>query len=239
MKKINNWGFTLIELIVVITIIAILATLSFIAYSSYIKESHDTVRKVAVNEIARSVLQYDVKSSLKPKALGLVKVFDQYPIDPVNFLGYQYNVNSSEAPTWSKTLWWKWFVVCTNRPLEKFSDDNGNLLPDYLSWLDENRNRKDFIEGKLQNRIGKNYEDIGFNVPMWYYCEGTTTSFNSLVSWGGNDSIGTANCSTTLLDSSKKGEDLGKACKIIFNDTRDNQAVWPSPTAWTPFTIEK
>lgn len=235
-KSPKAW-FTLIELIVVITIIAILATIWFLSYISYTKMARDSGRKVAVNEIAKAVINFDTVSSLKPKSLWFIKNFDQYPIDPVNNLWYQYNVNSSESRAWNDKLWGKWFVVCTNRPLEKYSDDNGNLLPDYLDALDPISNRKDFIEGKLQNRSWRNYTDVQINEVMGYYCEWLTTSFSSLVAWWWNDSVWTENCSQTILDPTKQWADLWKSCKIIFNDLYENQAVWTSPTQWTPFTM--
>ncbi len=237
--KINtskSW-FTLIELIVVITIIAILATIWFLSYISYTKMARDSWRKVAVNEISKAVINFDTVSSLKPRSLGFIKNFDQYPVDPVNNLWFQYNVNSSESRAWNNKLGWKWFVVCTNRPLEKFSDDNGNLLPDYLDSLDPISNRKDFIEWKLQNRNGREYENVEINQVMWYYCEWLTTSFSSLIAWWGNDSIWTENCNQNILDPNKEGAELWKSCKIIFNELYDNQAVWSSPSPWTPFTM--
>ena len=226
-------GFTLIELIVVMTIIAILAAIGFVAYSNYIKSARDTDRVTAVKEIAIAVDTFD-PTGLKPVRLWLLKDFKKYPTDPTNNLWYQYNVNSAGKSGTNKNLWGKWFMICTNRPLEKNSDDDGNVKTDFMDVLDISKDRSKFINGKLQDKNGTKYEDVTLNKVMGYYCEGVTTDFASLVAGGGSNSIGTQTCSSDILNPTKEEKERGAACKVVFNMSYDNQAPGASPSAGTP-----
>lgn len=228
----RKW-FTLVELIVVITIIAILWAIWFLAFSAYIKQARDSDRISAVKELSIWVETFD-STSLKPTRLWLLKDLKKYPIDPSNSLGYQYNVNSAWKSVTNKNLWWKGYVICTSRPLEKYSDEDWNTDPKYLDAIDLIKDRKLFIDWKLQTKDWSKYKDVWINETMWYYCMWVTTDFSSLIAGGWSNSIWTQTCNTDLLNSTKDSKELWQACKIVLNMNYDNQAWGSSPSAWTP-----
>jgi prepilin-type N-terminal cleavage/methylation domain-containing protein len=49
--KINDFGFTLVELIIVITILAILSAIAFISFQGYTKSSRDSNRLATLKNI--------------------------------------------------------------------------------------------------------------------------------------------------------------------------------------------
>jgi len=236
MKKINKHGFTLIELIVVITIIAILATLGIWALQKYLSDARDTKRISDITEIEKALVTSNSKW-YKPVSLGqIADEFKEYPTDPDNGYGYQYNVNSKGASSRYRNTSWKGFVVCTNRPLEGFSSQDGDLLPDYLDDV-EIDDRSRFISWKLRNTVSWTRTDIGMNEVMWYYCSWETDDFSSLVAWGWDNSHGTANCDVNILNPDLDDSEKWAACKIIFNQDYTAQAIWDSPAPGTPIDL--
>jgi len=231
----SKW-FTLVELLVVMTIIWVLWTIWILWFTKYIEGSRDTKRVADITEIEKTVITFNTKW-YKPTHLWLlVDEFKEYPVDPDNWLWYQYNVNTKWASPKLKKASWKWFVICSNRPLEKYSDTNGDVLPDYLNDLEFDE-RNVFIWWKLRNMVSWKPTDIEINTTIAYYCLWQTDDFDSLIGWGWSNSLGKTNCDITSLDPDLDDSELWKACKIIFNADSSAQAVWESPAPGTPFTI--
>jgi len=236
MKKLCKKWFTLVELLVVMTIIWILSTIWILWFLKYIEWARDTKRVSDVTEIDKAVTTFNTKG-YKPTHLWLMlDDFKVYPTDPDNWLWYQYNVNTKWSSPKLKKASWKGYVICTNRPLEKYSDTNGDVLDTYLDDLEFDQ-YWDFISWKLRNKISWKPTDIEMNTTIAYYCVWETDDFDSLIWWGGSNSLWTTNCDIASLDADLDETELWKACKIIFNADSAAQAVSESPAPGTPFTL--
>ena len=235
-----NWSkwFTLVELLVVMTIIWILSTIWIMAFTKYIEWSRDTKRVADITEIETAVITFNTKW-YKPIRLGLLADdFKEYPVDPDNWLGYQYNVNTKWSTPKLKKASWKWYVICTNRPLEWYSDTNGDVEEDYLNELEVGDYNK-FIGWKLRNKISWKPTQIEINRTIGYYCLWQTDDFDSLVWWWGSNSLWKTSCDQSILDPDVDLDQLWNPCKIIFNADSSSQAVWESPTPGTPMTLSE
>lgn len=236
----NLKAFTLIELMVVITILWVLAAIWIASYGSFIASSRDTKRVSDITEITKSLQTFDERWYMPVRLSLITKDFDEYPTDPSNKFWYQYNVNSSWTPSWSSRVGWKWFVVCTNTPLEAYLDNDGNLLNSYLEDMELSTARDEFIAWTLANRSSgwsTDLEPIALNRTIWYFCSWKTSSFDDLLAWGGSNSVGQENCSESLLNPSNPEASRWSACRIIFNQNIDWQALWASPSQWTPIPL--
>lgn len=234
--KTNRKAFTLVELIVVMTIIWILAALWIIWFAWYVRDGRDTSRITDVTQIKKSIDLVTAKW-FAPRNLTQLKELEEFPTDPQNGFGYQYNTNKPQTAVNSRKAAWKWFAVCTNVPLEKYTDSDGSLLSDYLEDIDYGERDK-FIVWKLQNRVsGNEVVDVEINKTLWYFCAGNTTSFDDLLMWGWSNSYATQNCSAELLSVNAEEGVKGSTCRIVFNAIASNQALWESPAAGTPFEM--
>lgn len=234
--KKNNSAFTLVELLVVITIVGILAAIGIVSFQKYISWARDTQRVADITEIEKLVTTFNT-NGYAPKSLGLLDdSFKEYPVDPDNGFGYQYNANTKWASSRYKNATWKGFMICSNRPLERYSDQNGDVLPDYLDKLEVD-DRSKFISWKIRNTVSGSREDIAVNEVIAYYCVGQTDDFSSLVAWGGSNSLWTANCDSTILNPDLPISERWAACKVVFNADSSAQATGESPAAGTPFTM--
>jgi hypothetical protein len=197
----------------------------------------DTKRTSDIHEIEKVIITINEKW-LKPKSLWMVAdQFKEYPTDPINWFGYQYNVNTDTASSRYKKLSWIGYVICTNAPLEKFVDKNGDVLPDYLDKLEIDDYSK-FVWGKLNNVVSWKKVKIPVNTTIAHYCLWETDDFSSLVAgWGWSNSLWTESCSESILNPDLEWDELWKACKIVFNAEKTGQANTANPAPGTPFTM--
>lgn len=65
--KIQNKGFTLVELIVVITILAVLATIGFVSFTGYSQISRDSKRKADISLINKWLQVYQTRNDIVPE----------------------------------------------------------------------------------------------------------------------------------------------------------------------------
>lgn len=65
----QQWGFTLIEMMVVVTIISLLATMGLISYSSTTKNARDGKRKADLEQIRSALVLYRVDVGNYPASI--------------------------------------------------------------------------------------------------------------------------------------------------------------------------
>jgi Tfp pilus assembly protein PilE len=237
MIKTNKSWFTLVELVVVIVIIWILASIWIASYKLLIWWANDTKRVSDLHEIEKVIITINEKW-LKPKTLWMVAdQFKEYPVDPINWFWYQYNVNIDTASSRYKKLSWKWYILCTNAPLEKYIDTNWDVKSDYLSDYEVDT-YNDFVWWKVRNIVSGKPEAITPNLTIWHYCLWETDDFNALIAWWwGSNSLWTENCSESILNPDLDWEELWKPCKIVFNAEKTAQASSTNPAPGTPMPM--
>lgn len=71
LKKLNNRGFTVIELLIVIVVIGILATLVVTTYSGIQEKNRDTQRKTDINNLRAKIETYQAQSGNYPTLANL------------------------------------------------------------------------------------------------------------------------------------------------------------------------
>ncbi len=233
----NKKWFTLIELVVVITIVWILWTIWVASYVFFIGWANDSKRVADMHEI-ETILKTVNSKWMKPKSLWMIAdQFTTYPVDPINGFGYQYNVNTDTASSRYKKLSWIWFVLCTNAPLEKYIDNNWDVLTDYLDDY-EFDSYWEFVWWKINNVVSGKPTKITPNLTIAHYCLWETDDFNALIAWGGwSNSLWTENCSESILNPDLEWDELWKACRIVFNQERTAQASTTSPAPGTPYAM--
>ncbi len=117
--KIQNRGFTLVELIVVITILTVLATIGFVSFVGYSQVSRDSKRKTDISLINKWLQVYQTRNSFVPEPSeqkvyiknGTKKLLIQWyakidvlrkisvsdAIDPIDNRYYTYTTNASKT----------------------------------------------------------------------------------------------------------------------------------------------
>ncbi|MFA5136908.1 MAG: type II secretion system protein GspG [Patescibacteria group bacterium] len=66
MKKIKEYGFSFVEILVVITIIGIIAAIGTVSYTQFLMQSRDAKRKGDLEQIRAALEMYKSKNNLYP-----------------------------------------------------------------------------------------------------------------------------------------------------------------------------
>ena len=90
--KINNKGFSLIELLAVVAILAVLVTVGISAYSKYVEDSKRTmyakIAKDYINEARVQISSKEIKKISNPTYsyyISIEKLSDNDPLEPSPF----------------------------------------------------------------------------------------------------------------------------------------------------------
>ncbi len=146
-KKLNNQGFTLVELIVVITILAILWTIAFISLQWYSAQARDSKRVSDISNIKKSLELFSLNTWKYPKpdsyntvsytweliwyqwtvweqvTKNLSRNLNKKPIDPLTQEEYTYSTINSQ--TEFEVLW-----LYENNLTSLFREFNSDLFPE-------------------------------------------------------------------------------------------------------------
>lgn len=144
MKKTQNKGFTLVELIIVITILAILATIAFVSFSGYAGQSRDAKKQSELSnlknkiEVAIAANSQDVLSFVEDNTLNKTVSFawttpanDKYKAWKINYPSLWAESSKYKFTYWIwavKNDWGSFYQLAT-----KLEDDSvyttGNYSP--------------------------------------------------------------------------------------------------------------
>lgn len=124
MKKTQNKGFTLVELIIVITILAILATIAFVSFSGYAGQSRDAKKQSEL-------------SNLKNKVEVAIAANSQ---DALSFVGTDFTTAVKKA---SVSFAWESLSAATSYNAWEFNyaaiwADSSKYTFDYAIWAVKN-----------------------------------------------------------------------------------------------------
>ena len=99
MKKTQNKGFTLVELIIVITILAILATIAFVSFSGYAGQSRDAKKQSELSNLKNKVEVAIAANS--QDVMSFVVWNDDYKLNTIYFAWKTLNTTSTWYLAWT------------------------------------------------------------------------------------------------------------------------------------------
>lgn len=147
MKKTQNKGFTLVELIIVITILAILATIAFVSFSGYAGQSRDAKKQSELSnlknkvEVAIAANSQDVLSFVSGSVNYNVS-FAWNTSFVANSWKFNYGSIGADASKYKFNYWawavkndWGSFYQLATKLEDESVYTTGNYSPRKLSWV--------------------------------------------------------------------------------------------------------
>lgn len=228
MKKVNNWGFSLIELLVVITILAII---SVVAYTNFSGSTGKAKNSKKLNDI----------TSIETGLQTFYQDKNYYPMPSdynatTNVWGYDLNKTASTTATftWTKTWdtidtiiwasilgWWKVMNTWTGQVWAKWVIDSTVLNKQYLSQELSDPSLKD-----IKVSTDKTFKDYW----IWKYIYAVYAKTALPANWNTNWKRWQAyNVAITLTDDQKT-----YLTKIIWNYDKNinNCSICPDSLIW-------